>query len=123
MNVLGYIQLGLGLVAFAGAGAGETPQPASVITRAQIEADWLLQAERRGQADQAGAITPAEDAAGGCDGVKDGKPVGYYGFHTNREKNAWWQVDLQAEVDVGKVVIYNASTPTDAKRALGGVNI
>ena len=68
----------------------------SVTSVGQIEADWLRQEELR---ERPGLGTPAaryvnvkpeQDAAGGCDGVKDGK----WGFHTENEKNPWWQVDL-----------------------------
>ncbi|NQT36384.1 MAG: hypothetical protein HQ581_02780, partial [Planctomycetes bacterium] len=61
---------------------GEQPMQNS-LRREQIEADWLLQERGRAKGNTAGKITPEEDAVGGCDGVKDGKNVGYYGFHTN----------------------------------------
>ena len=67
--------------------------------RARIEADWLLQDTRRG----APVLTKESDAAGGVDGVKDGK----WGFHTADELNPWWQVDLQQPVKLGHVVLFN----------------
>lgn len=73
---------------------------ASALTRADVEADWARQAEvRRPQS----APTPGLDAAGGCDGVINGK----WGFHTAHEKLPWWQVDLGAETRVGRVRLYN----------------
>ena len=57
-------------------------------TREQIEADWLRQHAVRSP----GAITPADDAVGACDGVKNGK----WGFHTALEDDPWWQIDLGA---------------------------
>ncbi len=76
----------------------------AVITRGQIEADWLRQDEVRSlPAGDVGKVTPREDAAGGCDGVRDGS----FGFHTSREQDPWWQVDLGREVSIGEVLIYN----------------
>jgi hypothetical protein len=72
--------------------------------RDQIEADWLRQDAKR-LARPAGSrkISPEADAAGGVDGVKDGK----WGFHTENEKDPWWQVDLGQATALQRVVIYN----------------
>ena len=48
-------------------------------------------------------VTPEQDAAGGCDGVKTGE----WGFHTAEETNPWWQVDLGKSAALDRVVIYN----------------
>ena len=69
---------------------------------AQVEADWLRQAE---------AWTPApqpaqtfEDARGAIDGVKNG----LYGFHVGHEPNPWWQIDLGAErPEISQITIFN----------------
>ena len=55
----------------------------TAITRGQIEADWLRQdVVRRLSPAQSkrhtAAVTAQQDAAGGCDGVRNGT----YGFHT-----------------------------------------
>jgi len=97
---------------------GEQPLQ-NALRREQIEADWLLQEQVRSEGNATGKITPEEDAVGGCDGVKDGKNVGYYGFHTNQQDKPWWQVDLGTQHKLARTVIYNGSTPADAKRALG----
>ena len=97
---------------------GEQPMQ-NALRREQIETDWLLQEQVRSKGNAAGKITPEEDAFGGCDGVKDGKNVGYYGFHTNQQDKPWWQVDLGTQHRLARTVIYNGSTPADAKRALG----
>ena len=70
-----------------------------------VEADWLRQAEAamKPTGGQGQPATTAQDAAGGCDGIKDGK----YGFHTGQEANPWWQVDLGAVKRLSRVVIYN----------------
>ncbi|MBP8130027.1 MAG: discoidin domain-containing protein, partial [Candidatus Hydrogenedentes bacterium] len=70
------------------------PVTASVM-REQIEADWLLGIRA--------PLTTASDAAGGCDGVKNGT----YGFHVGLQANPWWQVDLGGAVQAGRVVVYN----------------
>ncbi|MFO7973657.1 MAG: discoidin domain-containing protein [Candidatus Hydrogenedentota bacterium] len=70
--------------------------------RAQVEADWLIQEEYR-YGSQPNEITPESDAAGACDGIKDGE----WGFHTDLEDAPWWQVDLEAEHAIARVVIWN----------------
>ncbi len=79
----------------------EAPPP----SRERIEADWLRQDALRGRPAAAASarVKPSEDAAGGVDGVKDGK----WGFHTAFEKNPWWQVDLGREMSLERVAIYN----------------
>ena len=76
-----------------------------VITRAQIEADWLRQDEVRGAAVPTGGknVKPEEDAAGAVDGLITGK----WGFHTENEENPWWQVDLGEPTAIGRIVVYN----------------
>jgi mono/diheme cytochrome c family protein len=78
--------------------ASSTPREEAVSARElreRIEEDWL-------QA-PVDPVTTRSDAAGACDGVKDGK----YGFHTGLEANPWWQVDLEAEARVARIVAYN----------------
>ena len=86
-----------GLVAVTGSGSWAAAPPP---TPAQIEADWLRQDEVR-RADQ--PVRPEEDAAGACDGVKDGK----WGFHTALEDDPWWQVDLGRSLAIDRLLIYN----------------
>ncbi len=62
---------------------------------ALIEQDWL-------QATQLG-LTTQSDAAGACNGVKNG----LFGFHVGHQANPWWQVDLGETTSVGRVVVYN----------------
>ena len=67
--------------------------------RAEIEADWLRQAEAWWP-----RPSPTQgDAAGAVDGVKDGK----YAFHTAQEPNPWWQVDLGASLPIARIVVFN----------------
>ncbi|MBI4581764.1 MAG: discoidin domain-containing protein [Planctomycetes bacterium] len=80
------------------------PGSASSVTREQIEADWLRQNALRGWArgvDHVEALR--EDAAGGCDGIKNGG----WGFHTAKEQSQWWQVDLGEQVPIGEVRVFN----------------
>jgi hypothetical protein len=78
---------------------------AALVTREQIEADWLRQREvrRTARVTGGGNVTVQQDAAGGCDGIKNGK----WGFHTEHEENPWWQVDLGKSTKLDRVVIYN----------------
>jgi hypothetical protein len=83
----------------------------ATVTRAQIEADWLRQdAVRwlpRTPSPRPNAAKPPcttqQDAAGGCDGVKNGT----YGFHTDSQQDPWWQVDLGGKLALDRVVIFN----------------
>jgi len=91
--------------------AGVTPTPASTSPRDEtvsgetlrklIEEDWLKYAQALRAARV--SLTTQSDAAGGCDGVKNGK----YGFHTWLDKDPWWQVDLGELTDVASVVVFN----------------
>jgi len=94
----GTLRLGLLLtlstLVASGAAASEP-----VMTPQRIEDDWLLQDTVRHPI----AMTTPRDAAGGCDGIKDGA----YGFHTNRTASPWWQVDLGESLPLDRVVIYN----------------
>ncbi len=87
---------------------GMTPAPAeevsgsSAISETQIESDWLNQARLR-FAIASKEVSAAADAAGGCDGVIDGK----WGFHTANEKDPWWQVDLGESARLDRLVLYN----------------
>ncbi|MHB8971137.1 MAG: HzsA-related protein [Pirellulaceae bacterium] len=76
-----------------------------LVTRAQIEADWLRQAVVRSlpTGGTQVTVTTQQDAAGACDGVKDG----HFGFHTQQEENPWWQVDLGELLPLDRIVIYN----------------
>lgn len=47
--------------------------------------------------------TPARDAAGG----NNGRITGELGFHTARERNPWWQVELPAICTVRIIQIFN----------------
>ena len=96
----------LGSVAWGGKPTDLASVPGSgpLRTKAQIEADWLRQAEVRAiPVAQQKAITPEQDAAGACDGVRTGR----WGFHTGLEENPWWQVDLGREVPLDAVLVYN----------------
>lgn len=49
-------------------------------------------------------VTTSQDAAGGCDGVKNG----LWGFHVaSGEKDPWWQVDLGKAHRLARIVVYN----------------
>ncbi len=69
----------------------------------QIEADWLRQHELRFAPSPGDAAVPEVDAAGGVDGHIDGK----WGFHTQNEKDPWWQVDLGTVTEIERIVLFN----------------
>ena len=93
------------LVVFAGCSvwgtdSGKSFSPAE--WRQRLESDWVLDAVARSAGDQSPQSTHA-DAAGGCDGIKNGK----WGFHTGHEFLPWWQVDLGEVQPIDRVVIWN----------------
>jgi hypothetical protein len=77
--------------------------------REQVEADWVLQERVRNTSTR--DVTTESDAAGGCDGVIDGK----WGFHTEHTEKPWWQVDLGAVKPMARVVIWNRSDGSAAR--------
>ena len=82
-------------------------RPASAIERAawqqRLTADWVLAEEVALLGAVSEPLTTQADAAGGCDGVKNGE----WGFHTDNSENPWWQVDLGKVQAVGRVEIWN----------------
>ena len=85
--------------------------------RKLVEADWIDQDERFGKpvgpSVPVQPVTTAEDAAGGCDGVKTGS----YGFHTaSAEQDPWWQVDLGKVYRLDRVVVFNRTDTNTAPR-------
>ncbi len=78
----------------------------------RIEADWLLAEEVAAQDQVSGSVTTKADAAGGCDGIRNGE----WGFHTDNSKNPWWQVDLGHAQRLARVLVW-ARTAT-AERAV-----
>lgn len=108
----------------------ETGRPAGAdvadTVRAQVEADWLAAdaqfsarhtavpevARAEGLVNQYG-VTTSQDAAGGCDGVRNGR----WGFHTaSGETDPWWQVDLGADRRLDRVVVFNRTDRGTAGR-------
>ena len=79
--------------------------------QALIEADWIdcdrgFRPEEtvHATARPKQAVTTAEDAAGGCDGIKNG----LWGFHVaSGEQDAWWQVDLGKQHRLDRIVVFN----------------
>ena len=94
--------------------AAETAETAE--WRREIEADWLRQLARAGDAHRGSGITPEADAAGACDGVRDEET----GFHTERQQDPWWQVDLGAPAPLTRIVVYNAR---DCRERAAGLRV
>ena len=85
-----------------------------ILTPEQLEADWLQENALRGvPVAPSGAITPEEDAAGGCDGIVDG----LWGFHTSLEDDPWWQIDLKRSMSLDQIQIYNRCGHTVGRAA------
>ncbi|MBL7188038.1 MAG: discoidin domain-containing protein [Phycisphaerae bacterium] len=103
-----------------------SPAPARTIdvgdsVRELVEADWIRAdmefafGESGASAAPSGPVTTAQDAAGGCDGVRDGG----FGFHVaSGEMDPWWQVDLGRTVKLDRVVVHNRTDGGTAGRTL-----
>jgi len=99
---------------------GDGAVDVSASLRGLIESDWIDEDRQfavaegsTGAPDQAGGITTAQDAAGGCDGIKNGR----WGFHTrSQEVDPWWQVDLGKEYLLDRIVVYNRTDGNTAPR-------
>ncbi|MFA6545511.1 MAG: discoidin domain-containing protein [Limisphaerales bacterium] len=79
-----------------------------------LEKEWLTEAQLRTESQLAPSLSTRDDAAGGCDGVTNGK----WGFHTGQEANPWWQVDLGQAAPLAQVRLWNRSdTEGAAQRA------
>jgi hypothetical protein len=110
------IVLGVCIGTFAWAVPTDAAPEALSEFHAQIEADWLRQERYRPDRtarDRASEVTARADAAGGCDGIKDGK----WGFHTGHAERPWWQVDLGASQPITKVVVWNRTDGTPERAA------
>ena len=77
--------------------------PLPAVTAEQIEADWNRQDVVREVVNSGENVTTAEDAAGGCDGLK----TGGWGFHTSHEAQPWWQVDLGQSQPLQRLLLFN----------------
>ena len=80
----------------------------------QLEQDWILEAKLKAEGQVALKPSTRDDAAGGCDGVTNGK----WGFHTGEQENPWWQVDLGEGMPLAQVRLWNrADNDGSAQRA------
>ena len=99
------------LVSCAGAALAEVPSPLNVREKLDkaLETDWIARdaaytAAQPTAASTTGSVTTAQDAAGGCDGIKNGR----WGFHTaSGETDPWWQVDLGQPYLLDRLVVFN----------------
>jgi hypothetical protein len=99
-GVMAVLGANLGL---AGVPNGPPPLNRAPTWQERVEASWLLDEQLRTHPTVTGPVTTGQDAAGGCDGIKDGQ----WGFHTGQARDPWWQVDLGRAQPVSRVVIWN----------------
>ena len=101
--VLGFIASSwlLGTVDVLGADRGSGVNPAA-------RAAWIRHLINSSRGDV------EADAAGAVDGIKSGA----YGFHTERQKDPWWQVDLQQPYALDRVLVFNRSGAQERARYL-----
>lgn len=117
--------------------ASETVRGESM--RSTLEADWIARDVRFTIAHQPKSqpsaveaprvnvhgVTTAQDAIGACDGIKNGR----WGFHTaSNEQDPWWQVDLQDQYELDRIVVFNRTDGNTAARTknlqiLAGANV
>ncbi|HRZ58774.1 MAG TPA: discoidin domain-containing protein, partial [Candidatus Paceibacterota bacterium] len=98
----------------AGWAADLDQAPATAEYEQAIEADWLRQLARACAADDGSRVTPEADAAGACDGAVDEETA----FHTERQEQPWWQVDLGSIASLSRIVIHNARDCPERARNL-----
>ncbi len=111
---------GVGIAADSRSGAAGSGGELRQLLDAMVLADWIDQDRRFGRKEalpsspqKAPAVSTAEDAAGGVDGVKNGA----YGFHTaSAEVDPWWEVDLGEVVVLDRVVVFNRMDSGKAAR-------
>ena len=113
MMAIASVLLALCVECAAGTPIDASPAAADTFSRV-VEADWLRQITVRELAATNAEIRPEDDAAGGCDGVKDGR----WGFHTLRESTPWWQVDFEEELQIERLLVFNRcdASPERARR-------
>ena len=84
--------------------------------RGLVEADWIRADVEFGSATRDVStlgVSTAQDAAGGCDGVRNGG----FGFHVaSGERDPWWQVDLGRKTRLDRIVIHNRTNGGTAPR-------
>ncbi len=91
-------------VPLASSALAASTNPAPVPTWPQlIEQDWLAYEESLVATNLPAKLLTSDDAAGGCDGIKNGQ----WGFHTGQAAHPWWQVDLGKPLPLARVVIWN----------------
>ena len=80
----------------------------------RVEADWILAEQVALLSATKEPVTTQADAAGGCDGVKNGE----WGFHTGDAENPWWQVDLGEMQRIARVTIWNRTSAAERAREI-----
>ncbi|MEW6160201.1 MAG: discoidin domain-containing protein [Verrucomicrobiota bacterium] len=80
--------------------------------RQLLEAEWLKEAQTLTEAWSPAKLSTTDDAAGGCDGVTNGR----WGFHTRVEKDPWWQVDLGKVEPIKDVRLWNRADSEEVAR-------
>ncbi|MHC4691796.1 MAG: discoidin domain-containing protein [Planctomycetota bacterium] len=110
------------IVAFCVSQVSAGPTDVGDSVRELVEAEWVREdikfssgrtdAAKGVKANESG-VTTGQDAAGGCDGVKNGA----FGFHVaSKEQDPWWQVDLGETVKLERIVIHNRTDGGTAPR-------
>jgi formylglycine-generating enzyme required for sulfatase activity len=81
--------------------------PVSQVTP-ETRAEWVRLLINRSRGDV------EADAAGAVDGIKSGA----FGFHTERQKDPWWQVDLEQTHALDRVLVFNRDGAQERARYL-----
>lgn len=102
------VGLGLALARTLIAGFVALPAVGATVApgwRAHVEADWVVAERLATIAPISKPVSTEADAAGGCDGIRNGQ----WGFHTGEATEPWWQVDLGQVVRLERIVVWNRS--------------
>ncbi|MHC1763193.1 MAG: discoidin domain-containing protein [Verrucomicrobiia bacterium] len=104
-----------GLCPTTGRGEALTPERWQTL----VENHWLTDERVRANGIKTSTLSTRDDAAGGCDGIKDGQ----WGFHTGSAQKPWWQVDLGQAQTVTRVVLWNRCDAESAAQRATNVTI
>jgi hypothetical protein len=75
----------------------------SIISKPSLSSCKNVALNKPAQQSSISKYSKPNDAQGAVSGIKSGR----YNFHTDKEVNPWWQIDLERTYQVAEVIIYN----------------
>lgn len=109
---MSYCRTAFAVVCLAAVALGAVERVDPDTWRQMLERDWTVREEVLAATNRMSQLTPAADALGGCDGVKNGR----WGFHTGLAQDPWWQVDLGQDRPLDRVLVWNRCDAEESAR-------